>query len=262
MSAISSFKYLALAEDGQKFSRSDRFDLAVHSWIGFKRASNQDSSGIAVGRSGELLAAVADGMGGHAGGDLASRTAVEMTFAEFDRETNVSFTSRFTTVADQVLEQLAQIKRESPNMTGLGTTFSGIHIDGSETTIVHIGDSRIYRLRCDGLERLTTDHTLVQQQVDSGWISSDQTFGHRDKHVLLKALTTMERTKPDVLTVTVEAGDRYLLTSDGVHDQIPEDVIAEALSSTNQELVIERLDQLVRDAGAPDNETIVLIDIK
>ena len=262
MSATSSFKYLALAEDGQKFSRSDRFDLAVHSWVGFKRASNQDSSGISVGKSGELLTAVADGMGRHAGGDLASKTAIEITFAEFERETNVSFASRFSTVPDQVLGQLADIERESPDMTGLGTTFSGIHIDGSEATIVHIGDSRIYRLRAGKLDRLTTDHTLVQQQVDAGWISKDQAFGHRDKHVLLKALTTMERTKPDLLTVTVEAGDRYLRTSDGVHDQIPEAVIAETLSDAALQGVIERLDQLVRDAGAPDNETIVLIDIK
>lgn len=232
---------------------------AAISHVGKIRNNNQDS-----GYAGVHLFIVADGMGGHAGGDVASAITVK-EMAGSDQ----SFTSAEDAV--EALQQalasanarLAETVFEHSELTGMGTTVSAIVLVGSQLAIAHIGDSRIYRLRGSRLTQITSDHTFVQRLVDSGRITVDEAAVHPRRSVLMRVLGDVDAT-PEIDTLVEEAqpGDRWLICSDGLSSYVPEEKIAAAFEADRdahdvaQRLVKESLDQ-----GAPDNVTVVVIDI-
>lgn len=232
---------------------------AASSHIGKIRATNQDSGSV-----GRHLYVVADGMGGHAGGDVASALAVQH-LARLDRAYSTVDEARetlFTNILEAGRELTATVE-EHPELTGMGTTVSAMIRVGSQMVIAHIGDSRIYRLREGVLEQITNDHTFVQRLVDSGRITPEEAAVHPRRSVLMRVLGDVDA-EPEVDThvVDTQPGDRWLLCSDGLSGYVSERDIAETLLTVDDvELVCHKLITQTLSEGAPDNVTVVVVRV-
>jgi protein phosphatase len=232
---------------------------AASSHIGKIRATNQDSGSV-----GRHLFVVADGMGGHAGGDVASALAVQH-LSRLDRA-YTSVDEARETLFTNILEagrELTSTVEEHPELTGMGTTVSAMIRVGSQMVIAHIGDSRIYRLREGVLEQITSDHTFVQRLVDSGRITPEEAAVHPRRSVLMRVLGDVDA-EPEVDThvVDTQPGDRWLLCSDGLSGYVPERDIAETLLTIDDvELVCHKLITQTLSEGAPDNVTVVVVRV-
>jgi protein phosphatase len=232
---------------------------AAVSHVGKIRANNQDS-----GYAGEFLFVVADGMGGHAGGDVASAIAVQRiteTDRHFDTGTDAEFALHTGLTAANA--QLAETVFDHSELTGMGTTVSGMILVGSQAVIAHIGDSRIYLLRDGELSQITADHTFVQRLVDSGRITEEEAAVHPRRSVLMRVLGDVDATPEiDTSIISTQPGDRWLLCSDGLSSYVSNDKLLAAL--TTLEDATDAADRMVKDAldaGAPDNVTVVIVDI-
>jgi protein phosphatase len=232
---------------------------AASSHIGKIRATNQDSGSV-----GRHLYVVADGMGGHAGGDVASALAVQHLL-KLDRSYSSVDEAR-ETLFTNILEagrELTTTVEEHPELTGMGTTVSAMIRVGSQMVIAHIGDSRIYRLREGVLEQITSDHTFVQRLVDSGRITPEEAAVHPRRSVLMRVLGDVDA-EPEVDThvVDTQPGDRWLLCSDGLSGYVSERDIAETLLTIDDvELVCHKLITQTLSEGAPDNVTVVVVRV-
>ena len=232
---------------------------AAISHVGRIRSENQDS-----GYAGTYLCFVADGMGGHAGGDVAS-AIVTRKAREADRE--YATAEEAAAALAQALrtgnDALQQAMVEHPELSGMGTTGSGIIRVGDRIGLAHIGDSRIYRYRVGALEQISTDHTFVQRLVDAGRITREEAEHHPRRNVVMRVLGNVE-TDPEIDTAVHETlpGDRWLVCSDGLSSYVDEERLRAILEqgldtpSTVQRLVNEALSRC-----APDNVTVVLCDI-
>lgn len=232
---------------------------AAGSHVGKVRANNQDS-----GYAGEHLFVVADGMGGHAGGDVASALTLQ-SIADIDRpfESADEAVQALSSALLDANQELAEAVFEHPELTGMGTTVSGVVRVGQRLAIVHIGDSRIYRWRAGRLTQITKDHTFVQRLVDSGRISAEEAAVHPRRSVLMRVLGDVDLT-PEIDTeiVDTEPGDRWLLCSDGLSGFVSEDRIAELLAEhSDAAQAVEALIDESLDEGAPDNVTVVIVGV-
>lgn len=228
------------------------------SHTGKVRRNNQDSA-----IAGQYLFAVADGMGGHAGGDIASALTIQ-SLVDLDR--------RFDTVdeaasaLDQALHRANQMLSETvgdyPELTGMGTTFSGFLAVDDQIVIAHIGDSRIYRFRDGALQQLTKDHTFVQRLVDAGRITPEEALVHPRRSVIMRVLGDIEANPDiDVFVEQVLPGDRLLICSDGLSGPVGDDGIAMTLARCESaDLTCAQLLEQALRGGAPDNCTVVLVD--
>ncbi|TFD53502.1 serine/threonine-protein phosphatase [Cryobacterium sp. Hh7] len=232
---------------------------AATSHVGKVRSNNQDS-----GYAGRTLFVVADGMGGHAGGDVASSIATKRII-EADRPYASAQDAEFALQAALIgaNAQLAETVFEHAELTGMGTTVSAIVVLENEVAIAHIGDSRIYLLRDNELSQITIDHTFVQRLVDSGRITEAEAMVHPRRSVLMRVLGDVEAS-PEIDTsilATID-GDRWLLCSDGLTGVVSHTGIASALASgANAQDVADLLVKESLDGGAPDNVTVVIVDI-
>jgi len=232
---------------------------AAASHVGKIRANNQDS-----GYVGEHLFVVADGMGGHAGGDVASALTIQaLALTDHAFDSAEAAESELVQALLDANQELAEAVYEHPELTGMGTTVSGMVRVGDRMVIAHIGDSRIYRWRAGALEQITKDHTFVQRLVDSGRITPEEAAVHPRRSVLMRALGDVDIT-PEIDTMVLDAapGDRWLLCSDGLSGYVTEAKIADVLASipsavdAAQTLIDETLDH-----GAPDNVTVVIVGV-
>ena len=227
--------------------------------VGLARSNNQDS-----GYSGRGLYVVADGMGGHAGGDVASAIAIRGLAAldrAYDSAPEAENAIRRGFVEAQ--EAIADMVAEHPELSGMGTTVSALALVGDLAVIAHIGDSRIYRLRDGVLEQMTSDHTFVQRLVETGRITPEEAAHHPRRSVLMRVLGDIDQV-PEVDSEVVETrpGDRWLICSDGLSSYVADVDIRRALQSKSTPEAAGA--QLLRDtlsAGAPDNVTIVVVDV-
>ncbi len=229
------------------------------SHTGKVRSNNQDS-----GYAGSNLFVVADGMGGHAGGDVASSLAIariedlDRPFAstsDAERALRQAITDTATDIIDTV--------RTRPELAGMGTTVSALLMVDDYAVIAHIGDSRIYLYRDGALTQITTDHTFVQRLVDSGRITPEEARYHPRRSVLMRVLGDMDP-DPEVDTFIMPTlpGDRWLLCSDGLSGVIDDPHTAKALAAGNAPArTADHLLKQTLDAGAPDNVTIVIVDV-
>ena len=238
----------------------DQILSAASSHVGKIRASNQDSGSV-----GRHVFVVADGMGGHAGGDVASAIAVQHLFG-IDRAYSSVEEARevlFTNIMEAG-QELTNTVVEHPELTGMGTTVSAMIRVKDQMVIAHIGDSRIYRLREGVLEQITTDHTFVQRLVESGRITPEEAAVHPRRSVLMRVLGDVDVT-PEVDThiVDTQPGDRWLLCSDGLSGYVPERDIAETLLTVDDvELACHKLITQSLSEGAPDNVTVVVVRVQ
>ena len=232
---------------------------AAVSHVGKIRANNQDS-----GYAGAHLFVVADGMGGHAGGDVASAIAAKRV-AEADTDypsaRDAEFALQQALIAANSL--LAETVFEHSELTGMGTTVSAVLRVGNELALAHIGDSRIYRFRDGELVQITADHTFVQRLVDSGRITPEEAAVHPRRSVLMRVLGDVDAA-PEIDTgiFDTKPGDRWLLCSDGLSSYVADDKMAAILSTVRTaQGAADRLVKESLDHGAPDNVTVVLVDI-
>jgi protein phosphatase len=232
---------------------------AAASHVGKIRANNQDS-----GYAGAHLFVVADGMGGHAGGDVASAIAIK-SIVDTDREFATSEDAEFALHAALVgaNTRIAETVFDHTELTGMGTTVSGLILVGDHVSIAHIGDSRIYMMRKNVLTQISADHTFVQRLVDSGRITEEEAAVHPRRSVLMRVLGDVDAT-PEIDTMIYETrpGDRWLICSDGLSSYVPEDRISSILQSVaGAQDAAAKLIRESLDHGAPDNVTVVLVDI-
>jgi len=231
---------------------------AARSDVGLVRQENQDS-----GYAGPHLLAVADGMGGHAAGDVASSIAIgEMV--SLDGE---------SPGADDALDLLAQALRTAnnelreatqrqPELQGMGTTVTALLRTGNKIAVAHIGDSRAYLLRDGTLTQITHDHSFVQSLIDEGRITEEEAEGHPQRSLVTRVLTGAQGDEPDLAMREAHVGDRYLLCSDGLSGFVARDTIAEILVQAQPPgVTADALVELAMRAGAPDNVTCIIGDV-
>ena len=232
---------------------------AAVSHVGKIRANNQDS-----GYAGKQLFVVADGMGGHAGGDVASAVAIKRVIEvdkPFTSGQDAEFALRAALLAANTL--LAETVFDHPELTGMGTTVSAMLRVQNQVAIAHIGDSRVYLFRDGELQQVSADHTFVQRLVDSGRITPEEAAVHPRRSVLMRVLGDVDAS-PEIDTTVLEtqSGDRWLLCSDGLSSYVTDDKIKSALTTVvSPEAAANRLVKESLDQGAPDNVTVVIVDI-
>lgn len=233
-----------------------RLRYAARSDIGLVREGNEDS-----GYGGGHMLMVADGMGGHAAGELASSTAVAM-LAELDRQPpGNGVLNALSEATNQTHDELAKVIAENPAFLGMGTTITAISWEGDRVAIAHIGDSRAYLLRNGTLTQITKDHTYVQTLVDAGEITHEQAATHPKRNLLIKALDGVHQVEPDLSMREVQPGDRFLMCTDGLTGVVNDTDIAAILTGSDPTGAVGALVEKALEGGAPDNVTCVVADL-
>ena len=219
--------------------------------IGQVREGNEDSYLVV-----EPLYAVADGMGGHRGGEVASSLALETVQGMFER--------REGSLAEQVAEANRAVFDRSQNdrkVSGMGTTLTAAQVDGNRVHLVHVGDSRAYLLRGGELTQVTEDHTLVHRMVMEGEISEEEAETHPHRSILTRALGVDQNIQVDEGDLEVAPGDRLLLCTDGLTGMVPEGEIREILlESLDPQEAVDKLVKVANRAGGIDNITALILD--
>lgn len=229
------------------------------SHTGKVRSNNQDS-----GYSGANLFVVADGMGGHAGGDVASSIAIQrLEPLDQPYSSTEDAQAALQAAATTAAGDLIRAAKDRPELAGLGTTLSAIIMVDEYAVIGHIGDSRIYLYRDDALTQITADHTFVQRLVDSGRITPEEARYHPRRSVLMRVLSDMDSDPElDMFVMHTQPGDRWLLCSDGLSGVVDEARILKAMQlGLAPGRTADNLLKQALDGGAPDNVTIVLVDV-
>lgn len=235
------------------------WQFAARSDVGLLRSNNQDSA-----YAGSHLLVVADGMGGAAGGDIASSIAVG-TLAALDGEA-VGSDDILEALKDSIAQAHTDIvarARNDPSLSGLGTTVTALLRAGHTLAMAHIGDSRAYLLRDGALDQVTSDHSFVQHLVDTGRLSAADAENHPKRSMLLRVLGDIDADVPvDVSAREAKVGDRWLLCTDGLSSVVSRPTLAKVLKGVSDPG--ECADQLVAFAlagGAPDNVTCIVADV-
>jgi serine/threonine protein phosphatase PrpC len=230
---------------------------AARSDVGRIRAKNDDSAYV-----GRHLAVVADGMGGHAGGDVASAATVldmiHLDTDDYDDDAGTVLADEIQT-ANSLLSELVHI---NPKLAGMGTTVTALLLAEGKLHFAHIGDSRAYRLRDGEFEQISIDHTFVQRLIDEGRLRPEEAETHPHKNVLMRVLGDVDASPElDLATIEVQPGERWLLCSDGLNYVAGHVVERTVRETPNLSECVETLVDLTLEAGAPDNVTVVMLEI-
>jgi serine/threonine protein phosphatase PrpC len=239
----------------------DRPKVTAHgrSDVGRVRSGNEDALLI-----GATVFAVADGMGGHRGGEVASAAALEPLRA-LDGRRFTDHDAALATLTDAVVRANAEVSRRShdePGLEGMGTTLTAVLVDDREALLVHVGDSRAYLARGERFVQLTDDHTLVQALLDQGRITHDQVATHPHRSVITRAVGVASDIEVDALRLTLRDGDRLVLCSDGLTGVVDDATIARAVREERPEVAVDTLVAAANEAGGPDNITVVIVAVE
>ena len=230
--------------------------------VGLKRDHNEDSF-LCCDDVG--LYAVADGMGGHLGGELASRMAVEVLEKEMrsrlpsadDANGGVARAlGEATRLASQAIYDSAQ---RSPEHTGMGTTLTGLCFHGQSLTLCHVGDSRAYLIRDGRARQLTEDHSWIQEQVRAGLLSPGDALVSRFRNIITRSVGFEPSVTPDLFTMPVEAGDCYLICSDGLSNYFATEEIGRVFAGQFYSEAGRALVEIANERGGDDNITCVVV---
>jgi serine/threonine protein phosphatase PrpC len=237
------------------------FETAARSAIGLVRQGNEDSGFVSP-----QLIAVADGMGGHAAGEVASRIAIEvlqslvpaLVATEIDED---SVEDLLMHSLHSIDSEISVVTEEEIEKRGMGTTLTALLIRDKYISLLHVGDSRCYRLRGNTLEQLSNDHTVIQELLDQGAISEAEAVDHPQRSMLTQALRGDGDVTPVLQMYEIKKGDRYLLCSDGLSGVLTEKEIKIGLKKSNKDEAIKFLVDATYVNGAPDNVTVLIADI-
>jgi serine/threonine protein phosphatase PrpC len=213
-----------------------------------------------------MLLAVADGMGGHAGGEYASRIAGE-TLGKYYENSLEDQPSPATEALRRCIDQAHQVifsqAQSSPILRGMGTTLTAALIDNGTLNLGQVGDSRAYLIRNCTIKQLTNDHSLVAEQIRMGLITAEEAACHPARNIITRALGTKEKVEPDFYSFQLEPDDRVLICSDGLHGVVDDAKVLELiLAAAGAPAACVRLIEEANANGGPDNITVVLVHIK
>lgn len=242
--------------------------------VGRKREKNEDS--ILVDESLGLFI-VADGMGGHLGGEFASRLAVTTTqkaikkFQEDPEMTlqleashrgdpgeHLRYAIRFS--SKRIFDEASRVS----NLRGMGTTIVALLIRGDKGYIGHVGDSRAYLIRQEGIEQLTVDHSLVEEQLQAGFITKDEMKNHKLKNIITRSVGFQDDVETDLMVRDLKSGEHYLLCSDGLSNLVPDQEIHKTVMqgrSRDPKAICEKLIEFANKKGGDDNVSVILVSI-
>lgn len=220
---------------------------AARSDVGLLREGNEDSA-YASGR----LLAVADGMGGHAHGEVASSVAIAAMASLDEAQQGGDLLNAIEAAVRDANRKLHEMVGRDPSLKGMGTTLTAMLWHGTQVALVHVGDSRAYLLRRGELYQITHDHTLVQQLVDDGRITPEEAATHPQRSILLRALDGSGEVDPDLTLREAQIGDRYLLCSDGLSGVVSAETMHATLTNIDDpEEVVRQLIDLANRGGGP-----------
>ncbi len=234
----------------------ERLEVAARCDIGRVRTSNEDACGEARSPDGARLLVVADGMGGHAGGETASRLAVEALSAAIaeSRDAPREALRRAFEAANRSVHDAA---RRDPRLAGMGTTgVAALFPRDAPAWIANVGDSRAYRLRDGRLEQITADHSLVAELQRRGLLSAEEALVHPRRHEVLRSLGVEPGVEVDLFELELRGGDVVLLCSDGLTGPVRDDMIAGVLRRERPDAAARALVELANRLGGPDNVTV------
>ncbi|MEO3810414.1 Stp1/IreP family PP2C-type Ser/Thr phosphatase [Sphaerisporangium sp. B11E5] len=230
---------------------------AARSDVGLLREGNEDSA-----YASPRLLAVADGMGGHAHGEVASSVAIT-AMSSLDRDAfGGDLLSAIEAAVREANRKLHEMVGRDPSLKGMGTTLTAMLWSGTRVALVHVGDSRAYLLRNGELYQITHDHTLVQSLVDDGRITQEEAASHPQRSILLRALDGSGEVDPDLSLREAQINDRYLLCSDGLSSVVSAETLHHTLTTVDEpETVVRQLIDLANRGGGPDNITCIVADV-
>lgn len=246
---------------------------AARSDTGRVRSKNEDAFGFFPESD---FYVVADGMGGHAGGEIASTLAVETMRASLEKTKDEDLTPildgwgqtsvagrRLLIAVEQANQKLFAMSQQHPELTGMGTTIAAILFDDSnaQASICHVGDSRVYRIRDKKIEQLTEDHSVIQQLLRDGKISPQEMKTSPHRHILSRAVGAGPAVQPAIRIEKPQPGDVFLLCSDGVHGVVEADELLDIVMQEESDLwrACDTLINLVNSRGGPDNCTVIIL---
>ena len=237
------------------------FATSARSAVGLVRSGNEDSALASA-----HLIAVADGMGGHAAGEVASKiaittladSAVVFTNPEIDQE---SADDLFLTAIHAINNEIKVAVDENPQLSGMGTTLTSLFLRGNAVALLHIGDSRAYRLRGNSFEQLSVDHTVIQELLNAGTITESEISTHPQRSVLTQVLMGDGLLEIPLPIFERKVKDRYLICSDGLSSVLTEKEIKSLIKGKDRDQALDALIDATYINGAPDNVTIVIADI-
>jgi serine/threonine protein phosphatase PrpC len=234
-----------------------QFNSFAQTDLGLVREGNEDSAIY-----GANLIAVADGMGGHAGGEVASAIAINALaqLLPVISDPDIDIDSRedlFLNITYEIDSQILEKSKQNPELAGMGTTLTALNISGDNVELLHIGDSRCYRYRDNKLEQLSYDHTVMQELLDQGRLTPEEVFDHPQRSLLTQALMGDSGLDPILVSYEIKADDQFLLCSDGLTNLLSDYEIGKIIESNTGDDLITALVTEVKAKGAPDNITII-----
>lgn len=258
-----------MSQNGQTESPRIGVVLGAATHVGMQREVNQDSmcsisapntaTGVAA------LIAVADGMGGHQGGEVASAMAIEGVVEKFGKTS--SFGDNVSDQPEQIRTGLIAIHNDvmsagnKPETAGMGTTLSLAIVQDNRVLLGHVGDSRVYRLRDQGLSQLTDDHSWVGEEVRQGRMTEAQAAVHPRRNLVLQAIGATPTIEPAIYETDVRVGDRLLICSDGLHGVVADEEIGRITSTLSPVDAVDELVNKANQGGGPDNVSVVIAEI-
>ena len=235
-------------------------NIAWRSEVGLQREGNEDSGFVSPN-----VLAVADGMGGYIGGEIASSAVVNklreltpiLTNPEIDNDSREDLLRSSIIAMDAAI---AEIGSQRPELVGMGTTLTSISLFNDYVLLLHVGDSRAYRIRGKKIEQISHDHTVVQELVDQGRLTLEEVADHPQRSFLTQAIMGKENLTPILVAYPAIKGDKFLLCSDGLTAVVDEGKIVQALQEDLQSAVNSLVDLTYKN-GAPDNVTVIATEV-
>jgi serine/threonine protein phosphatase PrpC len=242
---------------GEIGSMKWQFNSFAQTDLGLVREGNEDSA-----LSCANLIAVADGMGGHAGGEVASAIAINclakllplLISEEIDLDSKEDL---FLNITHEIDQKILDKSKAEPELSGMGTTLTALSILDNKIELLHIGDSRCYRYRDSKLEQLSYDHTVMQELLDQGRLTPQEVFDHPQRSLLTQALMGDSGLDPILLTFEIKKDDQFLMCSDGLTNVLSDYEISKIIEANDADLIPQALINEVRSKGAPDNITVI-----
>ena len=228
---------------------------AARSDRGLVRSSNQDSV-----YAGPRLLALADGMGGHAAGEVASKVVIASLAPLDDDEPGDDLLAQLREAVANGNAAIAELVSQDPDLDGMGTTLTAVLFAGTRLGLVHVGDSRAYLLRGGQFAQITRDDSFVNELLEQGRITPEEAAVHPQRSLLLKALTGHE-VEPSLTVREARSGDRYLICSDGLSGMVSDETLAEAVQIPDPQQCADRMIELALKGGGTDNVTVIIADV-
>jgi len=237
------------------------FKVIARSELGLVRDGNEDAALVSP-----QLVAVADGMGGHAGGEVASKIAITsvrdlgavLADPALDAESREDLLLNISFSIDREISEVSESDR---SLQGMGTTLTALHLNGNQVELLHIGDSRCYQWQGKKLVQLSYDHTVMQELLDQGRLTADEVINHPQRSLLTQALIGDSGIDPILYIFESKVGDQFLLCSDGLSSVLSDHEIATIIKKSGSSEVVDLLIEAVHAKGAPDNVTILWVEV-